>query len=228
MFCGKCGTQNPDYAAFCKECGAQLSQKTVPANANTRIPLKVKPRPQRRHSAPKGKRRQDKKIGMIAVAVIVLIAAIMLLGGRSCKSTIKQYVNAQFDVDAAAIFQLIPDNMIDYMLEDDGYDRDDLGDLIDDANEAIQDQIDSIERYLGEDWKFSYKIINAEDIKGDDLKDLKKDYKRMGVNISAAKTAEVDLTVKVGETESSNSMEIPLIKVGRSWYLDVNSMGSLF
>lgn len=228
MFCGKCGTQNPDHAAFCKECGAQLSQKKVPANANARVSSKVQPQSQRRHSAPKGRRRRDKKIGMIAVAVIVLIAAFVLFGGRNCKSAIKQYVNAQFDVDAAAIFHLIPDDMIDYMLEDDGYDRDDLGDLIDDANEEIQDQIDSIERYLGKDWKFSYKVISLESVKSEDLADLKKDYKKMGINVSAAKTAEVELTVKVGETESSNSMEIPLIKVGRSWYLDANSMGSLF
>lgn len=190
--------------------------------------MKGKPRPQRRHSAPKGRHRRNKKIGIISVAVIVLIAAFVLFGGRSCKSTIKQYVNAQFDVDAAAIFHLIPDDMIDYMLEDDGYNRDDLSGLIDEANEEIQDQIDSIERYLGEDWKFSYKIIDLESVKGDDLAGLKKDYKKIGINVSAAKTAEVDLTVKVGETESSNSMEIPLIKVGRSWYLDVNSMGSLF
>ncbi len=228
MFCGKCGTQNQDNAAFCKECGAQLSQTKAPANANARIPLQVKPRPQRKHVAPKGKYRQDKKMGIIAAAVIVLIAAIVLFGGRSYKSTVNKYVKAQFNVDAAAIIRLIPDDVIDYMLEDKGYDKDDLDGLIEEANDSMQDDIDSIKRYFGENWKFSYKIINAEDIKGDNLKDLKKDYKRMGVNISAAKTAEVEYTVKFGELESSNSMKFSLIKVGRSWYLDINSMGSVF
>ncbi len=228
MFCGKCGTQNQDNAAFCKECGAQLSQTKAPANANARIPLQVKSRPQRKHGAPKGKCRQDKKIGIIAAAVIVLIAAIVLFGGRSYKSTVNKYVKAQFNVDAAAIIRLIPDDVIDYMLEDKGYDKDDLDDLIEEANDSMQDDIDRIKSYFGEDWKFSYKIINAEDIKGDDLKDLKKDYKRMGVNISAAKNAEVEYTVKFGELESSNSMIFSLIKVGRSWYLDINSMGSVF
>lgn len=33
MFCGKCGTQNPDHAAFCKNCGTKLNdQKRVPVN----------------------------------------------------------------------------------------------------------------------------------------------------------------------------------------------------
>lgn len=229
MYCGKCGTQNPDNAAFCKKCGTQLNvQKKAPVNSNAKAPSKAQSQPQHKHLATKTKSHQNKTIGMIAVAVIVLIAAIVLFGGRNYKSTVNKYVKAQFDVDAATIFQLIPDDMMDYMLEDDGYDRDDLNDLIEEANDSIQDQIDSIESYLGKDWKFSYKIINAESIKGDDLKDLKKEYKKMGVSISAAKTAEIELTVKAGETETSNSMEISLIKVGRSWYLDVYSMGSLF
>lgn len=232
MFCGNCGTQNPDNAAFCKKCGTQLNmQKRGSTPTVTQPSVKARPQPQQRRPVQKKSQRQDKRVGMIAMAVvvaIVLIAAFALFGGRSYKSTIKKYVNAQFDVDAAAIFSLIPDDMLDYMLDDDGYDRDDLDDLIDEANEEIQDQIDSIERYLGEDWKVSYKIINIENVKGDDLKGLKKDYKKMGVKVSAAKTAEVELTVKVCETESSNSIDVPLIKVGRSWYLDVDNMGSLF
>lgn len=33
MFCGKCGAQNPDHAAYCKNCGTQLSErKRVPVN----------------------------------------------------------------------------------------------------------------------------------------------------------------------------------------------------
>lgn len=231
MFCKKCGTENPDTAAFCKRCGTQLTApKKIPTTSNA--PGSARPRPQQQQKRPSQKNRhQNKKVGMIAmviVAVIVMISAFALFGGRSYKSTIKKYVNAQFDVDAAAIFHLIPDDMMDFMLEDDGYDRDDLDDLIDDANDSIQSQIDSIERYLGKNWKFTYKIASIENVKGDDLKDLKKDYKKMGVKVSAAKVAEIEITVKVGETESSNSMEIPLIKVGRSWYLDVDSMGSLF
>lgn len=232
MFCRKCGTQNLDNAAFCKKCGAPLNvQKKVSASITTSSTVKAHPQIQQKHPAQKRNHRQDKKVGMIAVTgvvVIVLIAVFALFGGRSYKSTIKQYVNAQFDVDAAAIFRLVPDDMVDYMLKDDGYDRDDFDDLIEEANDRIQRQLNSVEQYLGEDWKFTYKITNIESVKGDDLKYLKKDYRKMGVNISAAKVAEVELTIKVGETESSNSVEIPLIKVGRSWYLDVDSMGSLF
>ena len=230
MFCGKCGTQNPDTAAFCKNCGTRLNGQAKPAaTKTTKTAVKVPSQPKR--PVPKQSPQQNKKVGLIAaivIAVMVFIGVFALFGGRSYKATIKKYVNATYDVNAKAIFKLIPDDMMDYMLEDDGYDRDDLADLIDDANEDLQDMIDQIERYIGKDWKLSYKIANVEKVSKDDLADLKKDYKKMGVRVSAAKKAKVELTVKFGETESSNTMSIPLIKVGRSWYLDVDSMGSLF
>ena len=232
MFCGKCGAQNPDTAAFCKSCGTRLNSQVKPATKTVaKTTANTQMRPQTKRPAPKHRRRQDKKFGIIAVVAViavVLILAIALFGGRSYKATIKKYVNATYDVNAGAIFDLVPDDMMDYMLEEDGYDRDDLEDLIDDANEELQDMVDHIERYIGEDWKLSYKIADVEKVTNDDLADLKKDYKKMGVKVSAAKTVEVELTVKYGETESGNTMNIPLIKVGRSWYLDVDSMGSLF
>lgn len=230
MFCGKCGTQNPDTAAFCKKCGTRLNGQAKPAIKKT-VQSSVKNQPQTKRPIPKYSRRQNKKVGLIAaivITVVVLIGVFALFGGRSYKATIRKFVNATYDVNAGAIFDLVPDDVIDYMLEDDGYDRDDLEDLTDDANKELQDMIDQIERYIGKDWKLSYKIANVEKVTGDDLEDLKKDYKKMGVKVSAAKTVKAELTVKYGETESSNTMNISLIKVGRSWYLDVDSMGSLF
>ena len=174
---------------------------------------------------------KNKKIGIIAVSVIVIIIAVIgsvLLGGRSYKATIEKFVDAEFKADAEAIFDLLPENMIDYALEQDGYDSDDLDDLIDDANETLQDQLDSLDSYLGEGWKISYEILDTEDIKGDDLDDIKDAYEDADVKVSAAKDVEIEITAKADETESSNSLDISLIKVGRSWYLDVMSMGDLF
>ena len=67
---------------------------------------------------------------------------------------------------------------------------------------------------------------NKVDIKGDGLDDLKDAYEDADVKGSAGK--EVEITVIADETESSNSLDVSLIKVGRSWYLDVMSMGNLF
>lgn len=215
MFCGKCGAQNADNAEFCTNCGAKLKKSSSEKKVLT-VP---------------DQNDKNKKIGIIAVSVIVIIIAVIgsvLLGGRSYKATIEKFVDAEFKADAEAIFDLLPENMIDYALEQDGYDSDDLDDLIDDANETLQDQLDSLDSYLGESWKISYEILDTEDIKGDDLDDIKDAYEDADVKVSAAKDVEIEITAKADETESSNSLDISLIKVGRSWYLDVMSMGDLF
>lgn len=216
MFCGKCGVQNTDDAMFCAGCGAKLNEDQ-PLSSDT--PLVV-------NSGEK-----NRKIGMIAVCVIaVLLIGLLfiLFGGRGYKTTVKKFVDAQFDADAKAIMQLIPDKMIDYVMEDEGYDEDDWDQFIEEGNESLESAMDSIDRYFGDDWKVSYEITDTEDVKGDDLADLKEDYKDIGIKVSAAKTVEVELTVKADETESSNTVDISLIKIGRSWYLDIESMGNIF
>lgn len=215
MFCGKCGAQNADNAEFCTNCGAKL-KKSAPTTSTVSVP---------------NQNDKNRKVGMIAVAVaavVVIILGVVLFGGRGHKATVEKFVDAQFDADAEAIFDLMPEKMIDYALEQDGYDSDDLDELIDEMNESLQAQLDSLDSYLGEGWTISYEILDTEDIKGDDLDDIKDAYEDADVKVSAAKDVEIEITVKADETESSNSLDVSLIKVGRSWYLDVMSMGNLF
>lgn len=231
MFCGKCGTQNPDNAAFCKKCGTQLNvQKKVSASTTAQTPVRVRPQPQQRRPAQKKNRRQDKKVGMIAVAfiaVIVLIVAFALFGGRSYKTTVKQFITATYDVDAEKLIKVLPDAVIDRVMKDEDYE--DYDEMIDDLNDTFESQMRSIKRYIGDDWSMSYKIIKVEKVSGKDLDELKKDYKKdFKIKVSAAKVAEVEITIKAGETENSSSLDIPLVKVGRSWYIDAPSLGGLF
>lgn len=216
MFCGKCGAQNADNAAYCMNCGAKLKKNAPTTTATISVP---------------NRNDNNRKVGITAVAVavvVIIILGIVLFGGRSYKATVEKFVDAVFDANAEAIFDLMPEKMIDYALEQDGYDSDDLDDLIDDLNETFQDQLDSLDSYLGEGWKISYEILGSEDIKGDDLDDIKDVYEDADVKVSAAKNVEIEITVKSDESEMSNSLDVSLIKAGRSWYLDVMSMGNLF
>lgn len=99
---------------------------------------------------------------------------------------------------------------------------------VEETNDSLKKQVDYIDQYLGDDWKLSYKMTNVEDVTGDDLNDLKSNYEDINVKVSAAKTVEVEFTLKGDETEISNSLEVSVIKVDRSWYLDLYTMGNLF
>lgn len=216
MFCGKCGAKNEDHVGFCANCGAKL-------NSDSSTPTVTLSTPSQNH--------QNRKVGIIAVAVVavaVVLLGIFLFSGRSYKSTVEKYIDYQFDGNAEGIINLMPDKMLDYAMEQDGYAPSDLDEAIADMNDELQDQLDTLDSYFEDGWDISYKIIKAEDVKGDDLDDIKDSYADADIKVSAAKSVEVELTITSGETESSNSMYIDLVKVGRSWYLDVASMGNLF
>lgn len=217
MFCGKCGTKNADNATFCAGGGAKINVNQS-AKSGTAITVSAN--------------NKERKIGIIAVAFIVVAIAVLVFvvfGGRSYKATIDQFFDATFEADAEIIFEeLIPEAAIDYLLEEEGYDRDDLDEQIDEVNEEFQDQIDTIDDYLGDDWEVSYKILSDENLDGEELEDLKENYEDMDVKVSAAKTVEIEVQLKAGDTENSNTMDLSVIKVGRSWYLDVATLSSLY
>lgn len=215
-FCGKCGAKNKDGAMFCTQCGAALN--TVSGGGGHGRVSELR------------KKNRDRNVGMIAAivaAVAVVAVGIFLFGGRSYKATVKRFVNATFEADAEAMLKLIPKKMVDNLLEEEGYDDDELDDMVDEMNEYFQDQMDSLDKYLGEGWEVSYEILAAEKLTGDDLDDIKERYEDADVKVSAAKEIEIELTIKTDEMENSDTTDLYVVKVGRSWYLDAVSMGGL-
>lgn len=211
MFCEKCGAENKNDAKFCEKCGAPINkeQKSNEMNATS----------------------QNRKVGIIAVAVCAIVVVIVLFnlfGGRGYESTVKKYFNATMDGDAKAVINLIPKKVMEKELKNEGYDEDEMNLFIEEGEKALQDTLDSIESAIGDDWKMSYEIEDDEDITGKDLKEIKEDYEDYDIEISEAKEVEVKVTVKAKDNENSNTTSISLIKIGRSWYLDVKNMGSIF
>lgn len=216
MFCGKCGAENLDGAVFCKECGASLNGSgkskgaAVPKTAN-------------------GKR--DKKIGIlvvVAAVVVVIILLAVLLGGRNYQETVEEYLDAQLSANMGAVMELIPDEVIDYMLAREGYSREDFDILLAEATEDVREQLDAYDNHFGTDWEVSYQILRAVETNEEELAELQAYYDAIGVEVSDAKTVEVELTVQGSQAEMSDTMDIDVMKSGRSWYLDVQNLGGLF
>lgn len=201
MLCKKCGTENPDGAKYCSKCGKALNEKST------------------------AKKNREKGIVLALCVIVAVVLLVYTLGGRSYKKTIDTFVTSQFAVDAQSIVELLPEKVLDKELEETGYSK--TG-LVEETNDSLKKQVDYIDQYLGDDWKLSYKMTNVEDVTGDDLNDLKSNYEDINVKVSAAKTVEVEFTLKGDETEISNSLEVSVIKVDRSWYLDLYTMGNLF
>lgn len=213
MFCTKCGAQNDNRAKFCIKCGEKLESTGVTV---------TKSGPPALNGLLQDKR---KLITVIAGALAVILLFSLVFGGRGWKKTANKFMEAFTELDAKGMVEMMPDKLLEKALEEEGYSKKDLKFLI----EELQDELDSAMGYMemfGE-YKLDYKVRGAEDVSKDDLADLKEMYSELGIKVSGAKEVEVEMTIEVMGMSQSESLELVVIKIGRSWYIEVESMGSL-
>lgn len=215
MFCGNCGAKNENGAAFCHQCGAALtpaaqSAPGVPAGAGAGT-VAAKP----------GMSNTKKGIiAVIAAAVVVVLVFFLIFGGNSPEDTVNGFFDACFDGDAEALLDLLPPDMIDTVLEDSDYGYDgDRDALIDDLESEVG--LSYLADMLENDVKIDYEILGDSNLPKDEVEDLQDQYEDFNVKVSDAKTVQVSMTIEYDDMSESTEMDIPLIKVGRSWYLDV-------
>ena len=207
MFCGKCGAKNDDSAVFCAECGARF-ENAQPAAPE--VPSSTKP----------GFTLNNRNIGIIAVAAVAVIALIIscffIFGGRGYKDVVKDYFKAMEKADAKLMMELLPDDVIKYAMKEDDMTKKEM-------TEELQEQLDSLHKYYDK-IKISYKITGTEEFDKEDLADLKDNYKEIGVKVKDAMSVSVDVTMTLDGREMNNDLELTLIKVGGSWYLDIEDI----
>ena len=224
MFCGKCGTNNPESATFCKGCGAPLNPSAKPAGKSASGGVAVKSA-----LAPEKK---NMLIGIAAVGVVALVvifALISVLGGGGGGGSKKpediavKYANALMKGDAEAILKLFPKNEQKY------YENENLTSKailnitrdIEDAQDRANYRMDT------EDWKYSCKVAKVG--KGYNLKYVQSDYVLLDVVVTATSNVVVDITFTTsGKASKTAELKVPLVEVDGRWYLDaIDSDGYL-
>lgn len=220
MFCGKCGTNNPENVKFCSNCGAQLANPGAPAP--TPAPASAAA-PAAKAAKSSAKTYTMVGIGIVAIAAVILLVLISSFFGRGYKSTVKKYIKAAYSGDGKAIVSLIPKKAVkDYLKQKDCK----KSDLIDDIDYELKYMLNNI----GKSWTYTYKIDEVEDYDKDDLKELKKDYKEdYGIRIKDAKyvSVKISITLKDYNYDYTDTVGVPVVKIGSSWYLDIDNMSLL-
>lgn len=214
MFCGKCGAKNEAGTVFCGACGARLIPEQEAGAAPSAGVVTQSVQDAGKH----------KKVGMIAaavVAVVAIFAVFSLFGGRSDKATAEKFMDAILDSDMEAVVDLLPPQLITYITEKAGYSKTEYARELADEFSYVGYAV----KLLGEGVKVTYKVQGSEAVSGDDLDYLKEGYQEINVKVSAARTVTVQINVRSTalNLDESTSYEIPVIKVGRSWYIDVAS-----
>lgn len=217
MFCGACGAKNPDGAAFCQSCGAPLREmqaEAVPQGGSAADSIQSSQR--------------NKMIGIAVVAaaaIVVVFLAFNLLGGRGYESTVTKFLDASLDGDAETIISLLPDEMVDQALEELGYHPSDRDEAVEELNAALQSAAGSLKEALGDNLKVSYNVVSAEDLSASELLELRQSYSVYDIDVDGAKEVDVEMTVTATALDLSGTytLTVPVVQVGRSWYLDAEN-----
>ena len=219
MFCGKCGAKNDDSAVFCAECGNRIQAAAPVAPAAPAANPAPAAAPVATGSKP-GFTLNNRNIGIIAVAAVAVIALLIscffIFGGRSYKDVVRDYFKATEKADAKLMMELLPDDLIKYVMKEEDMTKKEM-------TEDLQDSLDMIHRYYDE-VKISYEITDTEDFDKDELKEIKEMYEAIDVKVKDAMIVEVEVTMELDGDERTTTQELTLIKVGGSWYLDIEDV----
>lgn len=204
MFCRNCGAQNKDDATFCQSCGAPLSS----AEAGSTVSSVSRP----------AKRPNIVLLGGVAaIVVVIIVALVMLMGGQSQNDVVKKLVRGVNKGDAKAIVSLMPDKMIEEACDEMDMDKEEL---IDELDDQLDDMLDMINDEYDK-WKITYKMKDPDDYSKKELRSLIEDYDdEYDLTVKDATRLKVRLTMQADGDEESTTVSIPVIKVGKSWYLD--------
>ncbi len=204
MFCRSCGAQNKDDATFCQSCGAPLSSAGG-ESAGTAGAV---------HPA---KKPNIVLIGAAAIIVAVAVLLFVLLGGRSQKDVVKKLVNGVTKGDAKSIVALIPNEVLEEACDEMDMDKEDLIDELDDTLDDMLEWLD--DEY--DKWKITYKVKDTDDYSKKERNSIIDDYDdEYDIKVKDATRIKVKFTMQADDDEDSTTISIPVIKVGKSWYLD--------
>lgn len=229
MFCPKCGNQIPEGTAFCSLCGTRAADAAA-TPANQMPPLG---KPPKQPLSEEDKR--NRLVGIIAVAVaaalvlaIVLTAGILIFGGRSYEAALDQlFTGIAVKPNAKKALDTLPDEVVVYIMDEDDYDKDERKDFTEMLQEELEMQIEEIEEDYGS-FEVFWEITDTKDFTRRELRALQKEYEdTFGLEIDDAVWVEVDMVIEYEEEEEESTHTVCLIKIGRTWYMDLESFNDL-
>lgn len=202
MICNQCGIEMGNES-FCPNCGA---------------------------SAPAQQQGGNNKVAIIAIAAVIVIAVVLIFalvvpnlgGGKSnAKKLLENYTDAIVEEDPELYLSLYPETYIEY-LEDEMVDWYGYDDAEEYAEEYIGDYLDELEDGYGRDLKFSFKIVECEEVDKDDLEDLEEEMEELfgdSEKVEKAYEVEFEYTIEGDDDDDEDDGDMVIIKIDGEWYI---------
>lgn len=215
MFCPKCGAKNADTASFCGMCGAQLPKIPTPAVSQSLA------------APPKKQTRKKKPLVLAAVAaalaLVILTASVVLpvFRSRSYEETVKLFMDGLIENDGKKMLETLPMEALSTRMKQEGFDEDEMEGYVRKLNRDLGIHLGYVEDSFGV--PVSWKIVQIRESPDNIFKNRQADYEEeYGLKISESMTVVTQLIVEEAD-DYGGKRELILVKIGNSWYLDLNS-----
>lgn len=212
--CPACGAPLDPSVKFCGSCGSQVE----PAQPAVMPDYSGAVQPAAKAGGSKSKLLIIAAVAVVAVAVVLFL----IFGGSggpggSPEDAVENFLDSTFSADVDGILSVVPEELAEEALDD--MDPDEM-------EEYLQEMLDGIESF---GVRYSYEILETDDVSKSELKELKEHYEdEYDIEVTDAQVVEVELNVESDFGDQSESMEFTVIEIGGDWYIEVESMGSIF
>jgi hypothetical protein len=173
---------------------------------------------------------RKRKIGTTVIAVIVVFVVITVFawfsaanasdggnpGTPSYRDTVGDFIQAINDADVRSLFQIIPAELINSYLTEEGIEKRDLMDLVQlELDETRENMI----LLYGEEWNITHEILETRELVEEELQALQEEYRELELEISNAMIVDLSLTFTEDPAPDAPTVQILLLKIGGSWYI---------
>lgn len=179
-----------------------------------------------------------KKTGLIVgicVGGVVVIAAVVLLilwltgvfGGSngSPKAVAESYVSAIMQpegVDGQAILDLLPDQLVNEAIAEGSFSSErEMAESLEYAAGTVAESLQYLEDY---GISYEYTVGQGTPVSESELSSVQDAYQEYNINVGAAQTVEVVFTLSYQGETMEETIEVPVVQIGGSWYLDSYSL----
>ncbi len=226
-FCGNCGTQLPDEALVCSNCGVKLdapATETAPAAAGAGVAVAgVVDKAKSFVGKLDMKRLLPVLIGGVAVILVVVLLAVLLGGSGGAMTKPIGYELEKYMGEFKNLRKTKPDAVWEEIEDVKDVEDIDFEDKAEEYEETYEYYIDELEDEYGKGYKIKYKVTDKDELSekklsewADRLCETYDDIKRK--DVTAAYELEVDVTVKGPDDNKTESFDVTVVKISGKWY----------
>lgn len=166
------------------------------------------------HGRKKKKSRKKWMFVLVPVTVLMLVLLIPLTSGRKAGDTAEKLIKSFMEGDAQGVIDLVPEEFLKTEAEEAGI-------TLQEEKEMLLGEMEPTDL---KGMKISAKADHDSAYGDEEKNDIISEYQQYGIKVKDARKTAVMVTMSYLDDKLGFTMYIPLIQLGRDWYVDYNKL----